>query len=171
MGGQPIILTAIMGTADFAWADGLRRRHYPPERNLVPAHVTLFHQLPPFVEGELLQRMKLIALEPAPAARLTGLVNLGTGVAYRIESPALLAIRAELAEAFHGLLTQQDIGVPRLHLTIQNKVDPAEARSLHAELAAQLRPRPLAIAGLAAWRYRGGPWELAGDARFRGQMG
>ena len=26
----------------------------------------------------------------------------------------------------------------------------------------------IAIAGLAAWHYRGGPWELAWQGRFRG---
>ena len=30
---KPIIMTAQMGPADFAWADSMRRRHFPPERN------------------------------------------------------------------------------------------------------------------------------------------
>ena len=35
-------------------------------------------------------------------------------------------------------------------------------------LRRDFRPRPLAIAGLAAWHYRGGPWEPAMTAMFRG---
>ncbi|HEU5286581.1 MAG TPA: 2'-5' RNA ligase family protein, partial [Sphingomicrobium sp.] len=36
-----LIVTAELGAEDFAWLDALRRRHYPPERNRVPAHLTL----------------------------------------------------------------------------------------------------------------------------------
>src|SRR3546814_2281729 len=83
-------------------------------------------------------------------------MRLGRGVAYRVESPELTALRDELAEAFAGLLVPQDQGRPRFHITVQNKVEPAEAKALADELRRAFRPRPLAIAGLAAWHYRGG---------------
>ena len=54
----PIIVTALMGGADFAWADGLRRAHFPPERNWLPAHITLFHHLPPSLLDEVAARLK-----------------------------------------------------------------------------------------------------------------
>jgi hypothetical protein len=57
------------------------------------------------------------------------------------------------------LLTPQDRAGWRPHVTIQNKVEPAEARALQQALEADFRPRPLVIAGLASWWYRGGPWE------------
>lgn len=157
-----------MGAGDFAWADGLRRAHFPVERNQVPAHLTLFHHLPPSALEEVKARLKGLCAGPAPAARLTDVMLLGGGVAFRVESPDLLAMRQELAEAFAGLLTPQDSARPRLHITVQNKVKPDEAKALAATLRAGFRPRPLAIAGLAAWHYRGGPWELAMEARFRG---
>lgn len=157
-----------MGAADFAWADGLRRAHFPPERNVLSAHITLFHHLPPSALGEVERRLKGMAREAAPAARLAEVMPLGQGVAYRIDSPELMALRDELADAFTGLLTPQDQARPRLHVTIQNKVKPAEARALAVRLAADFQPRPFAIAGLAAWHYRGGPWELAMKAMFRG---
>lgn len=118
-----------MGAQDFAWADGLRRAHFPPERNLVPAHITLFHHLPPSLLPELAERMKRLCAEPAPAAALTGVLFLGRGVAFQVESEGLLSIREELAEAFAGLLTPQDQARPRLHLTVQNKVPPGQARA------------------------------------------
>ena len=43
----PLIVTAELPADVMAWADGLRRAHFPPERNQVRAHVTLFHALPP----------------------------------------------------------------------------------------------------------------------------
>ncbi|HUD91240.1 2'-5' RNA ligase family protein [Sphingobium sp.] len=164
----PIIVTALMGASDFAWADGLRRAHFPPERNVLPAHVTLFHHLPPSVLAELAARLKRLCAGGPPDARLTEVVLLGRGVAYRIDSPALLAMRDELADAFSRLLTPQDQARPRLHITVQNKVTPEEAKVLAAMLRRDFRPRPLAIAGLAAWYYRGGPWELATKMMFRG---
>ncbi len=166
--GLPIIVTALMGAADFAWAEGMRRAHFPPERNQVPAHVTLFHHLPPSLLEELRHRLKRLCAGPAPAAMISDVMLLGRGVAYRVESAELMAIRDELAEAFTGLLVPQDQGRPRFHITVQNKVEPGEARALYQILRQDFRPKPLAIAGLAAWHYREGPWELALKASFRG---
>jgi hypothetical protein len=157
-----------MGAADFAWADGLRRAHFPPGRNVLPAHITLFHHLPPSALGEVEGRLKALCRDRAPAARLSEVMLFDQGVAYRIDSPALAAMRDDLADAFAGLLTPQDQARPRLHVTIQNKAKPAEARALAERLAVEFRPRPFVIAGLAAWYYRGGPWELAAKAMFRG---
>ena len=166
----PIIVTALMGADDFAWADALRRQHFPPERNWLKAHITLFHLLPPSSLEELLQLMRQEAAAPPPAARLVSVMSLGRGVAYRVEAPALLDIRERIADAFHERLTPQDQHNPRLHITVQNKVEPTIAKALHAQLSAQFRPRPLSITGLAAWYYRGGPWEAAGHVKFRGQQ-
>lgn len=134
----------------------------------MPAHITLFHHLPPSLLGELSSRLKRLCEGPPPAATLTEVMLLGGGVSYRVDSPDLLALRQQLTDSFLGLLIPQDKGQPRLHITIQNKVAAAEARALAELLRADFRRRPLSIAGLAAWRYRGGPWELAMKASFRG---
>lgn len=164
---SPIIVTALLGASDFAWADGLRRRHFPPERNQVPAHITLFHHLPPSVAYEVREQLKSECRDKAPVARLSGLRHLGRGVAYQVDSPELAAIRDRLATHFTGLLTPQDQAPWRGHITIQNKVEPREAKALLAELEAGFQPRPLQIAGLASWWYRGGPWEPLSEHRFR----
>lgn len=157
----------MFGASDFAWADGLRRRHFPPERNQVPAHITLFHHLPPSVAGELREQLKAETRTKAPAARIVGLQHLGRGVAYLVESADLAAIRERLADHFTGMLTPQDQAPWRPHITVQNKVEPKEAKALLAELEAGFAPRSLQIAGLASWWYRGGPWEPLGEHRFR----
>lgn len=105
---------------------------------------------------------------PPPAA-IGGVISLDRGVAYRVDSPALLAIREAIADWFAGSLSAQDRGVPRLHITVQNKVASAAARALLAELRRDFRARPLAIAGLAAHYYRGGPWETVATRNFRGR--
>lgn len=156
----PIIVTAVMGRRDQAGFDALRRAHFPPERNVLDAHLTLFHHLPPSVEDELKRRLNEATRgQRAPVAKAAGLMSLGRGVAVKIESPGLAAIRRELCEAFGGLLTPQDAGGWRPHVTIQNKVAPGIAKLLLATLSRDFRPREVEIAGLAAWWYCGGPWE------------
>ncbi|WP_367183741.1 2'-5' RNA ligase family protein, partial [Novosphingobium sp. Chol11] len=80
----------------------------------------------------------------------------------------LLDLRDRIAEHFHGMLTQQDTPRLRLHVTVQNKVERAEAHALQAELALGFRPENFCFAGLALHRYLGGPWEPAGRWSFRG---
>ncbi len=165
----PIILTALFGAADQAFFDAERRRYFPPERNQLAAHLTMFHHLPPSLLPALRQRLVAETRDvPPPRARIGELMSLGRGVAYRIDSPDLTAIRARLAAAFGGLLTPQDAGGWRAHVTVQNKVTPDEAKALLATLRGGFRARPVAVAGLAAWWYRGGPWELIRRYPFSG---
>jgi hypothetical protein len=163
----PIIVSATFAATDQQWLNGLRQAYFPPERNHLAAHLTLFHHLPPSLEPELRHRLATIARQSRPAARAGGIVSLGRGVAIAIDSPDLKAIRADLADPFGGVLTPQDAAGWRPHVTIQNKVSPHEARALQAMLTRDFRPRPVGIAGLAAWWYRGGSWELIAAYPFR----
>lgn len=166
----PLIVTAELPAAFQSRVDALRRMHYPAERNHLAAHVTLFHALPPFVEGEARSLLAGLAAESAPPeAVLAAVMDLGTGTALRIDCAAMLDVRDTIAERFHGLLTQQDQLAPRLHVTVQNKVLRADAKALQAELAIAFRPEPFTFAGLALHRYKGGPWEPVGRWTFRGR--
>lgn len=164
----PIIVAAWLAAEDQAWLDKLRAEHFPPERNQLAAHLTMFHHLPPSAEGELKQRLAEEARAPTPEASLSELMSLGRGVALRIRSPGLEAVRARLRDGFAGLLTPQDAGGWRPHVTIQNKVTPKKANETLALLRPGFRPRPLRIKGLAAYWYRGGPWESLARYAFRG---
>jgi hypothetical protein len=146
----------------------LRRQHFPPERNQVPVHLTLFHQLPPSLGAELRERLGAAAAAPPPPAVITGIMDLGAGTAFRVASTALEDIRAELSAAFRGLLTPQDQAGWRPHVTIQNKVQRLVAVGLQQQLQAGDFPRSLVIRALASWRYLGGPWELVRAYPFRG---
>jgi len=50
---QPLILTAHIPDADLKPFNDLRQAHFPPERNFLQAHLTMFHRLP----GEFLERV------------------------------------------------------------------------------------------------------------------
>jgi hypothetical protein len=165
----PIIITADMGKTDQAWANGLRRAHFPAERNFVDAHITLFHHLPPSHLPEIKSRLAALVQDyPAPVAFLGDVMLLGKAVAFRVDSAELLGLREELADSFRGLLIPQDQATPKLHITVQNKVEPPVAKALHAQLLGSFRPRPLSISGLSAHYYRDGPWEHIGRWSFRG---
>jgi hypothetical protein len=146
----------------------LRRAHYPHERNRVPAHLTIFHALPPSAESELRTRLARLANGPRPKASIEGLMDLGGGIAFRVVSPDLDRIRDGLCDELHGLLGAQDSGGWRPHITIQNKVAPKVARALIRALEQGFAPRPLAISGLGLHRYLGGPWETIATYAFRG---
>ena len=127
----------------------------------------MFHALPPSLEDEVRGQLKAQCAGPRPAATLAGLMNLGGGVAYRVASPELDAIREAIADHFHGSLTTQDAGRWRAHVTIQNKVSSGDAKALLADLEPDFRPRPLAIHGLELHRFLDGPWGLLGRWAFR----
>lgn len=163
-----LIVTAEIAPRDFAWLDGLRRAHYPPERNQVSAHLTMFHALPPSAEIEVRSRLAQLVRVPAPQASIEGVMDLGGGVALRVVSPDLDGLRDELAADLHGLFGARDSAGWRPHVTIQNKVEPKAARALKAVLERDFAPQPLAIAGLGLHRYLGGPWERIALYPFRG---
>ncbi|GGY95638.1 2'-5' RNA ligase family protein [Novosphingobium colocasiae] len=166
--GAPLLLTAELPPDVLAWADGLRRAHYPPDRNRLRAHVTLFHALPPSVEEELIGVLADLARAPPPEARIDGLMKLGTGTALAVDSPAMIAIHAAIAERMHGLLTRQDAQPLRLHVTIQNKVTAQAARALQTALAPDLRPRPFRFRGLGLYAWQDGLWCPIRMVPFRG---
>jgi hypothetical protein len=168
LSAAPIIVSAIFGNEDFQWLDAQRRDYFPPERNVLRAHLTMFHHLPPSCAPELLGRLRQETLADEPRARIDSIYSLGQGVAYRVDSLELEYVRASLADALAGMLTPQDQSPWRPHVTIQNKVKPAVAKALLTQLLIGFRERPLRLVGLAAWYYRGGPWEPIAAFRFGG---
>lgn len=171
---DPFILTAVLPTDLQAFAEGLRRAHFPPERNHLHAHVTLFHAFAPSLLEELTDFVPRLAGEFAPPeGAVKGVMDLGKGTAIALEAPQLLTLRAGIAEHFRGSLTAQDLYEPRPHITIQNKVTKDEARALQARLDPVLAPwiakGRFAFPALALHRYRGGPWEHIKTCAFRGR--
>ena len=153
-----LILTLALDEASQARFDALRTAHFPPQRNHIGAHVTLFHALPDALAVREDVRAAAAAV-PAFDVRVPRLRSLGRGVAYVLESEALTALRRDLAQGWDRLLTAQDRQWHAPHVTVQNKVRPEQARALLAELSADFAPYEVPATGLALWRYLGGPWE------------
>ena len=166
---DPLILSLRFDAVTFEALDGLRRHWFPPARNQLSAHLTLFHQLP----GEQAEAIaeQLSGASAATAAlpvTLPSVRFLGRGVAINVSSDGLLRLRGELARAWQPWLTPQDRQGFRPHVTVQNKVTPAEARDLYERLRQTWTPLSGVGTGLQLWWYRGGPWELAGTFPFGG---
>jgi hypothetical protein len=163
----PLILTLALDRASFERLDAERRAHFPPERNVIPAHLTLFHALPGEAWAGIAARLaEAVAATPPLPLRVAGLRPLGRGVAYAVESPPLVRLRAALARDWAGWLGAQDRAGWRPHVTVQNKVAPEAARRTLAELQAGFAPWNATGEGLLLWHYRGGPWEAAGRFPF-----
>ena len=164
---EPFVLTVRLDAATQERFDALRRAHFPPGRTAVGAHVTVFHALPAGGQTPDAVGAVLAELAPAPSVvAVTGVRSLGRGVAFTLEAPGVAVVRAALAREFAGRLTPQDAQPWRPHVTVQNKVTPAEARALLAELTSTFAPFTTTAEGLDLWHYRGGPWERAAGYAF-----
>ena len=168
MDDAPVIVTLALDEASQARFDELRQRHFPPERNHLAAHVTLFHALPGALLASLLDDVREVARRPPFPLRVTGVRSLGRGAAYALEAPELQEVHRELAGRWRELLTPQDRQPLRAHVTVQNKVAPKQARATLAQLAAQPLPPDAEALGLALWHYRGGPWQAVQTVGFSG---
>ena len=166
-GLAPLVVTLVLDAASQERFDALRREHFPPERNHLAAHVTLFHALPgDRLESVVADLRAAAGREPFPVAVL-GLRLLGRGVAYDLAAAELSELHARLAARWQPWLTAQDRQRLAPHVTVQNKVEPATARRLHAQLSADFRSVDVTAVGLALWRYEGGPWSPVDTAAFR----
>jgi 2'-5' RNA ligase len=162
----PLIVTLLLDEDAQQRFDRLRTAHFPADRLVVGAHVTLFHALPGEQLAEVRAELGRVAARPPFAVTLTGVRFLGRGVALDLAAPELLALRSALARSFDPWLTPQDRQWSRPHVTVQNKVEPSVARALHAELSAAFVPETVTARGLGLWHYRGGPWSSEAEVPF-----
>lgn len=154
------VLTLRLDPASQAHFENLRQQHFPPERNVIAAHVTLFHTLPHATSiDQVLHR--LTADRPCFPVEVTGVRSLGKGLAYRLASAPLLSLHAELAHTFVDDLSPQDRQRFQPHVVVQNKVAPAAARDLLSRLESTFTPWTVQARGLDLWHYLGGPWKHA----------
>jgi 2'-5' RNA ligase len=155
----PLVVTLVLDEAAQGRFDRERAALFPAGRTAVGAHVTLFHALPGERADAVGADLAEVAGRPAFPVLVTGLQPLGRGVAYRLRSDGLAAVHAALRARWEPWLTRQDAQPFHPHVTVQNKVTPAEARATLARLEAAFAPPEVTATGLALWAYAGGPWE------------
>ena len=167
----PLLVTLALDAASQRHFDRLREAHFPPHRNKLAAHVTLFHHLPGVELADVEAALTRSADRPAFAVEVTAVASLGGGVAFTLSSGELHAVRQELAAAWAPMLTRQDSRPYWPHVTVQNKVSAEAARALLAQLEASFTPWAIGARGLRLWRYLDGPWEPVGEYPFTHRSG
>jgi 2'-5' RNA ligase len=166
MNDKTYILTAELDDASFAWLDALRREHFPPERNVLSAHLTMFHRL----SAPQIERLQDATMPAGPLAlSFDSLRFLGSGVAVNVRSPDLERLRRDIASAIGGELSRQDSQKWTPHVTVQNKVPADTAKVLFAALGEDFAVRSGEATGILVWQYLGGPWTLERRVSFKPQ--
>jgi 2'-5' RNA ligase len=162
------VLTFEMDGESFGELNALRRRYYSPERNVVPAHVTLFYRLPSERRREIKALLSKIAAGERPIEiAISEVKALERGVAIFLRSAQLNALRDSLAREWWPWLTELDRAGFRPHVTIQNNVGRGTARQTQASVSVALRLKVIRGIGLHLWRYREAGWEDEQLFRFR----
>lgn len=160
------ILTAEMDDASFAWLDALRREHFPPARNVLSAHLTMFHRL----SAAQIERLQMAAMPAEPIELSFDRMRfLGSGVAINVRSPDLERLRYAIIQAIGGEISRQDSQKWMPHVTVQNKVAADRAKALFAALGETFAGRTGQATGLLVWEYLGGPWKLTKRIAFGSQ--
>ena len=159
-----MIITLALDPAIEARFEADRARWFPAGRTVVGAHLTLFHAIP----GELEDDVRATLDQPvaAFAVRVGGVLSLGRGAAYRLESDELDRRHHALQHRWWPQLTRQDQQRLRAHITVQNKVEPAEARHTVETLQSSFVPFTTIATGFRLWRYEGGPWTALAEFPF-----
>ncbi|WP_443947554.1 2'-5' RNA ligase family protein [Pedobacter sp. AW1-32] len=152
---RTLILTLRIEENAQQYFNNLRKLHFPPERNFLNAHLTLFHKLPDTLQTDrILSEFDFVPF----TIEIGGLMNLGNGVAFKVNSTELMQLHTNLRSKFAGELSLQDQQGFRPHITIQNKANPEIARILIQDLEKQFIPFNAKVLGFDLWYYLDGPW-------------
>lgn len=164
---QPLILTLVLDNESQEYFNQLRKKHFPPEKNFLDAHLTLFHNLPADEEQirKLLQEVS--TNHSTIQLNATEVRSIGAGVAYKVESDELIKLHQYLQKQWRDWLIPQDQHKLWPHVTVQNKVEHATAVELQQQLAQNFKPFAIQGVGLALWEYLNGPWRLVKTYNFK----
>lgn len=162
---RPLILTLWMEDQAQQYFNELREQYFPPERNYLQAHMTLFHALPD--EEETVAAIESFAARqkefPVFAERI---VSIGNGTAVKLYSKELSNFHLSLQHVFAGLLSAQDKQKLWPHVTIQNKVDKDIAKKTFEKVNTSFQPFEFTAFGIESYWYCGGPWQAIKKIKF-----
>ncbi len=164
----PLILTAILDSSSNVFFNQKRKQYFPADRNFIDAHLTLFHHLPG--EVNLINTLQVLCHQQKQIElKVTQPVSIGKGVAYKIESKALISLHKTLQKQWSDKLTMQDRQGLWPHITVQNKVSVQQAKQTLEEVRIGFIPFTAYAIGLKLWKYCNGPWEEFQQFVFEGK--
>jgi len=154
-----LIITLSFDEEQHQFFTTLRNTHYPKHCNHTPAHLTMLHRLPanlPLIEDVL----KQLTNRPLMQVTVTGITNMGKGVAYMVESIELLTMHKAMQNFFKPYLISKDRRTWHPHITVQNKVTAFKAMQTTEHLLQYFKPFSIMATGISTWYYLNGPWQL-----------
>jgi hypothetical protein len=163
---SPLIVTLTIDKDYQAFFDRLRVNYFPPAINFIAAHLTLFHHLPPNESSVIEDLNKLVNQQPVFLLEVTDVVNIGNGVAYKIECLPLVLLHQRMQQKWKAWLTPQDQQKLWPHITIQNKVASATAKETLLQLKENFQQFTIKGTGFSLWSYEGGPWKFIKELPF-----
>lgn len=154
-----LIITLALAEESHQFFNTMRNTHYPKHCNYTPAHLTLLHRLPATLPG-IDDVFNQLANRPLMEVQVTGITNMGNGVAYSLEAAALLVLHKTMQDLFQPYLISKDRRIWHPHITVQNKVTAFKAMQTTQHLLQQFTPFSIMATGINAWYYLKGPWLL-----------
>ena len=154
---KTLIVTLQLEEGAQQYFNELRKEYFPAHINFLEAHLTLFHVLPA-EEGIVQETLQQLSKRSSMRLSVTGLVNTGNGVAYKIVSEELLVLHATMQEIFQTFLVGKDKQRLWPHITIQNKVTAFKAQVLFEKLSTGFTPFHITATGFSTFLYDNGPW-------------
>lgn len=163
---DPLILTLLLDETSHHYFTGLRNQHFPKYCNFLEAHLTLFHKLPP-EKTIIAETLKEVCKRSSLSLEVSGIKNMGKGVAFEIQSPELVKLHKTLQQKFSRFLISKDRLKIWPHITIQNKVTAFKASQTLALLQQDFKPFTVEGTGIGCWLYKDGPWEKKEEYIFK----
>jgi 2'-5' RNA ligase len=162
---QPLIVTLAIDNQSLEYFTRLRNEYFPAWCNYLPAHITLFHRLPPGLPL-IIETIEKYARRKPFSLGITGIKHMGTGVAFTIGPSEINQLHKEMKTVFKGHLTAQDRKKIWPHITVQNKVSEWKALQTAEKLASGFTPFSIEATGFSLWKYNKGPWLHVQDRLF-----
>ncbi len=165
---DPYILCLKMDAVSLQRLSAWRKQYFPPERNFLEAHLTLYHRLPFTATQLILSTLKTFAQNqlvfPLSFEELT---HQGGFLGIKAAPSEVLQVKGALDRAFDLWLAPQDRQKIMPHVTVMNNAPPEATGEALRLLKQEFAPWQGRAEGLQLFRYRQGPWEWVADFLFQ----
>jgi 2'-5' RNA ligase len=162
---QALIITLAIDNQSQEYFTKLRNTYFPAWCNYLEAHITLFHRLPPDVPL-ITDTVEKFSRRKAFTLGITGIKNMGNGVAFTVQPGETDEIHKGMRLAFDVYLTGKDRKKIWPHITIQNKVTAWKAQQTAEMLTSNFTPFSIEAIGFSLWKFNKGPWLHVKDFLF-----
>lgn len=164
---DPFIVCLKMDRLSFERLSAWRKLYFPPERNFLDAHLTLYHRLP-FPAHEIIRDAlrNLTMRRESFVLTFEQIVHHQLFLGIKLATPEVVQLKKELDRDLTLWLAPQDRQTIVPHVTVSNNGQLEAVDRAKEELEKTFVPWQGRAEGLQLFRYRRGPWEWLEDFSF-----